>query len=180
MPSTKKNTRKPNRRRTPTKQKQAPLWAWVVIGLLAAALVTLLIFLVNRSEVPVRISQPVEQVPQPEEALPQTRFDFYEILKEREIEVPDRSAEVTAAVQTDVELFLQVASFRRAEDADQLRANLLLQNMNAFVEQIDREGSQWHRVVVGPFESRSRMARARSDLASQEFNTLLLRREAQQ
>jgi len=178
--ATKTNTkRKTNRRRsTSRKPKGAPLWAWVVIGLLASALVASLIFLVNRNDAAVAAveanpSAPAEQTP----VTPKPRFDFYEILKEREVVVPDRSGEVKAAVKTDTELFLQVASFRSSQDADELRANLLLQNMNATVEQVDNNGSQWHRVLVGPFESRSRMARARSDLASQEFNTLLIRRK---
>ena len=175
-----KRVSKPNRRKPSKKPPKAPLWAWVVIGLLLAALITLLIFLVNRSDIPVATGDSSDTLVQPEETASGPRFDFYEILKEREVEVPDRSGEVEAAVQTDVEMFLQVASFRSAEDADQLRANLLLQNMNAFIELIDRDGSLWHRVVVGPFESRSRMARARSDLAAQEFNTLLIRRKAEQ
>ena len=172
---------KTNRRRTPVKKSQkAPLWAWVVIGFLAAALLALLIFLVNRSDSPLAAKAPDKAVSQsPEENPSSPRFDFYEILKEREVTVPDRSGEVEAAVKTDVELFLQVASFRNASDADELRANLLLQNLDAFVERVERNGNQWHRVVVGPFASRSRMARARSDLASQEFNTLLIRRKSE-
>ena len=181
LTSNKSKVRKPrsNRRKpTPKKPTQAPLWAWVVIGLLASALVASLIFLVNRNDAAVATvdaspSAPAEQTP----VTPKPRFDFYEILKEREVVVPDLSGEIEAAVKTSDELYLQVASFRSSQDADELRANLLLQNMNATVEQVDNNGSQWHRVLVGPFESRSRMARARSDLASQEFNTLLIRRK---
>ena len=171
--------KKTNRRRKPTKKSQkAPLWAWIVIGVLLALLIALLIFLVNRgsnnsASVVTTKAEPAPQTPE----ISQPRFDFYEILKEREVEVPDRSGEIEAAVKTDVEMFLQVASFRNGDDADELRANLLLQNMNAFIERVDSNGSLWHRVVVGPFESRSRMAKARSDLAAQEFNTLLIRRK---
>ncbi len=181
-PQQKKTTskRRTNTRRKPNNTNKAPAWAWLVIGLLLAALVTLLIYLANKPDAVVQHSQntgdkqtakPVENKP------PQPRFDFYEILKEQEVEVPDRSAEIKAATPANIHYYLQAGSFRNRNDADELRAQLLLVNMNANIESKENNGKTWHRVIAGPFKSRSKMAKARSQLASKGLSPLLLKRK---
>ena len=44
------------------------------------------------------------------------------------------------------------------------------------VEETTGSNGRWFRVYVGPFESRSKMAKARSLTASQDIDTLLLKR----
>ena len=46
---------------------------------------------------------------------------------------------------------VQAASFRDANDAQQLRAVLLLQNLPVELSSSNVKGQLWHRVVVGPF-----------------------------
>lgn len=167
------NTRN-NRRRT-KKTNRAPLWAWVVISLLVAALITLLLYLSNRPNTPQH--QPVSQKKVEEPTTPQPRFDFYEILKEREITVPDRSAEIKASIPNDIDYFLQAGSFKSDLEADKLRAELLLSNMEAHIESSTRKGQTWYRVITGPFATRSKMAKARSVLASRGMSPLLLKRK---
>ena len=176
--SSRKNSTKPkaNSRRKST-PKKAPLWAWVVMGLMAAALITLLIYLVNQphsSQSTVLEAKPEPEVTKKED--PQPRFDFYEILKQQKVEVPDRSAEVEAAASKRPIYFLQVASFRGQADAEALRAELILLNMPADIDVVNNNQNTWYRVVAGPFKSRSKMAKARSTLASMQLNALLLKR----
>ncbi len=167
-----------NTRRPPKKTQKAPTWAWLIISLLLAALITLLIYLANRpdqskSPKPDQIStnSPAEK------KTPQPRFDFYEILKEQEIQVEDRSDEITASTPKNLRYYLQAGSFRNTSDAETLKAELLLINLPATIEQKTTDnGSTWHRVIVGPFKSRSKMAKARSTLASKRLNPLLLKR----
>lgn len=181
----KKNTKPRARTRTNSRKKpatkKAPLWAWVVMGLMAAALVTLLIYLANQSSssAPVVAEAEAEPKPKPAELKkedPQPRFDFYEILKQQKVEVPDRSAEVEEAASKRPIYFLQVASFRSQSDAEALRAELILLNMPADIEIVNNNQNTWYRVVAGPFKSRSKMAKARSTLASMQLNALLLKR----
>ena len=109
---------------------------------------------------------------------PQPRFDFYQLLKEQEVVVPDTTPELTDTESDNSVYLLQAGSFRNSNDADQLRAQLLLLNLMATVEKArTRSGDTWHRVLVGPFESRSKLAKARSILASQEISSLLLKRQ---
>lgn len=168
--------RQSNSRRTPSKNNKAPLWAWLVIGLLLATLIVLLVYMANNP--PSRHTQATAQQERPTSSKPpQPRFDFYEILKQQRVEVPDHSAEIAANVADNVSYYLQVGSFRNANDADELRAQLLLLNLDTSVERASKQGQTWHRVIVGPFESRSKVAKARSILASNELNPLLLKRQ---
>ncbi|MEO0442584.1 MAG: SPOR domain-containing protein [Pseudomonadota bacterium] len=179
-PRTRKTSSKPraNTRRTATKSQKAPTWAWLVIGLLLAALITLLIYLANQQRAGSSRNSSTPPLAEPKtNKPPQPRFDFYEILKERELEVPDRSAEITAATPENTVYYLQVGSFRRQNDADALRAKLLLANLETAIEEASSKGERWYRVVVGPFQSRSAMAKARSVLASNQLSPLLLRRK---
>jgi cell division protein FtsN len=174
-PASRKNVRKK------ANNQSAPLWAWVLIGSLLAALITLLIYISNRSTnrpAPTPTAK-TEQKTKPTPGTPQPRFDFYQILKEREVEVPDRSGEIAAKTPENITYFLQAGSFKSADDADRLRADLILLNMEAKVETASSKGTTWYRVVVGPFQSRSKMAKARSVLASKQLSPLLLKRKSQ-
>lgn len=175
--SSQKTPRKNSRRKPATKRPKAPTWAWLVIGLLLAALVTLLIYLANQP----RTSEATEAVATQdtgEKKPPQPRFDFYRILKEQEVEVRDRSDEITGTLPDNLTYYLQASSLRSRDDADKLRAQLLLQNLEAFVETTTTsKGETWHRVIVGPYKSRSKAAKARSILASKKLSPLLLKRK---
>ena len=166
-----------NSRHTTANPNKAPAWAWLVIGLLLAALLTLLIYLANQPTPQHNTTQAATESPEPtHNKPPQPRFDFYQILKEQEVKVPDRSGEITAAIPENRVYFLQAGSFRNKGDADRLRAQLLLANLEVAIETANNSGATWHRVVVGPFKSRSTMAKARSILASQNLSPLLLKR----
>lgn len=178
-PQRKKTSNKPRtNRRQSKKSNRAPTWAWIIIGLLLAGLISLLLFLANSSDSPQALPKTQQSPVKATKASPsQPRFDFYEILKEREITVPDRSAEITASIPTDIDYFLQAGSFRSDQEADKLRAELLLSNMEAKIESSNKNGQTWYRVIAGPFKTRSKMAKARSVLASRGMSPLLLKRK---
>lgn len=165
-----------NTRRANNNSHKAPAWAWLVIGLLLAALITLLIYLANKPQT--EANQATAKTPtQKDNKPPQPRFDFYEILKEQEVEVPDRSSEIQASAPQNILYYLQAGSFRNSADAERLRAELVLNNLPTQIEEkASSKGGRWHRVIVGPFKSRSKMAKARSTLASKQLSPLLLKR----
>jgi len=69
--------------------------------------------------------------------------------------------------------FLQAGSFRKSEEAERLRAQLALLGQITRLEQ-GKVGQQiWHRVMIGPFESRSQMTQTQNQLAQQGFKALL-------
>ena len=72
---------------------------------------------------------------------------------------------------------IQAASFRNKEDADQLRARLLLQNMQARTAASRVNGQTWYRVVVGPFQGRLEADRAMTRLREQGLSAIRLRED---
>lgn len=74
---------------------------------------------------------------------------------------------------------LQAASFLRGDDAEAMRAELLLEGMQATVSVVPRPGGRtWHRVLVGPFADRTKMTRALTALRSKDIPALPLVRKA--
>ncbi|MCS5588002.1 MAG: SPOR domain-containing protein, partial [Porticoccaceae bacterium] len=72
---------------------------------------------------------------------------------------------------------LQVGSFKNKPDAESLRVQLLLLNLEAFVEPFETSsGDTWYRVLVGPFDSDSKSASARAKLSDNNLESLLLKR----
>jgi len=96
------------------------------------------------------------------------RYDFFTVLPEMDVVVPDRelsdkaepqdSAAATAG--TRERFILQAGSFRNAADADQMKAQLALLGSVANIQQVNVDGQTWHRVRLGPVEG----ARAADEL----------------
>jgi cell division septation protein DedD len=109
---------------------------------------------------------------------PEPRFDFFEMLPQQrfEVEVDPESRPGRATESASVTYLLQAGSFRQAEDADRRRAELLLIGLQPRVEETNGSNGRWYRVLLGPFDSRSKMAAARSLTAQQNIDTLLLKR----
>ncbi|MEM8492586.1 MAG: SPOR domain-containing protein [Pseudomonadota bacterium] len=106
-------------------------------------------------------------------------YEFFEVLPNQRIEVNVDPRDLPGADAQTIEklLLLQAGSFRDREDADRRRAELLLLGLEPAVEQSDGETGRWYRVLIGPFASRSAMARARGLTAQQDIDTLLVERE---
>lgn len=172
---------------------QVPWWVWLFIGSAGGAFVMFLIYLsgvapTNQSntrpqptaQAPAPVTATPEPAPEKKQELPKPRFDFYTLLEESEEIVPATEPK-EAAEQTPsepaMEYLLQVGSFRRAQDAESLRAQLILLNLDARTEEVTIRGNErWHRVVIGPFDNQSRLAKARSTLVSNRYNALVLKR----
>jgi len=177
-----KKPRPPSKaKKAPTKS-QVPSWVWLFTGTILGAFIMFLTYLSGITPAPQ--SQPVATKPsKPKAEIPKPRFDFYQLLKESEVVVkepnknldPSKSA---AAAQKIEEYILQVGSFKKNTDADRLRVELILLNLDTYIEKVTvRNGETWHRVLVGPYRSHSKMAQARGTLVSNDIKPLLLKRD---
>ena len=63
---------------------------------------------------------------------------------------------------------------RKREDADKVRAQILLLGQNVQVESGKVREENWFRVLVGPYASREQLASAQKQLAASGFSNLLL------
>ena len=72
---------------------------------------------------------------------------------------------------------IQAGAFRQPEDAERRRAQLLLLSLDAYVKKVSLESGDWYRIYVGPFDSKTRFAKAR-DLITREGIDIQLWRQA--
>lgn len=91
---------------------------------------------------------------------------------------PSATTQVQAQAQKPAQaqaakLFLQAGSFRKADDADRTRAEMLLMGVNARVETTTVRGETWHRVLVGPYNSQDKLDQARKELSSSGYSNLV-------
>tara|TARA_R110000822_G_scaffold159476_26_gene299583 strand:+ start:12721 stop:13296 length:576 start_codon:yes stop_codon:yes gene_type:complete len=184
--------KKPNGRRTTNRKTKkhsghqgAPGWLWLLAGVLLGALIMGLMQLTEISPEDVAKAQSEASVGSLEDAhdddSPKPRFDFYTLLRDSEVivpDTPDTNNTSTPLVADDEVFLLQVGSFKNSHDADSLRARLLLLNLSASIETVSpRRNETWHRVLVGPYSDRSELADARSRLSGNGIDSLLLKRK---
>lgn len=109
------------------------------------------------------------------------RFDFYKMLPNFEIVVPDQDKEVqssgeVAKLDKPGSYVLQVGSFRDHADADQLKASLALQGIRADIQQVKVDSNQtWNRVRIGPYSDLDKINRIRKKLQANGLEALIIR-----
>jgi len=118
------------------------------------------------------------------------RFDFYTILPEMEVVIPEQpvasktpvhQAPVNAPAPATVPppkaggYILQAGSFRSAADADGLKAHLALLGYEASVQTVTINQDTYHRVRIGPYADLEHANTARARLQANAVATMLLR-----
>jgi len=101
-------------------------------------------------------------------------FEFPEMLRSFEIQADPEPYAVPEEKKRQLSqtYHIQAASFRNRSDADQLRAQLLLDNLPATVATTEVREQTWYRVVVGPFPGRLEADRAMTRLREQGLTAL--------
>lgn len=180
--------RRPARRNTPG-------WIWLAAGLLIGLFIAFLVYLKSQprpaSEATVtlamhhrtrqtagsaRQSKPIKVPP-----APKPRFDFYTILPEQEVVVPDQditgsTREGVRQVEKPGKYLLQVGSFQSRKQADELKAKLALLGLEASIETVTVDHNEtWNRVRVGPYTNLGTLNDARARLNAHHINAILLK-----
>lgn len=99
------------------------------------------------------------------------RYDFFTVLPEMEVIVPEEELNVRSRPDATAEAggdpatdyLLQVGSFQNNGDAEQMKARLALLGIVAQVQRVTVNDATWHRVRIGPVSG----ARAAEDLRRQ-------------
>lgn len=112
------------------------------------------------------------------------QYTFYKLLPQAEVVVSDRDLEAARGApateprngERDVSYVLQAGSFRRADQADGLKARLALIGVEAAVQTVAIDGKEtWHRVRVGPFTDLRELARTRQRLRDNGVEAVVLK-----
>lgn len=185
-----------------------PAWAWLGIGVLLG-LVVAAVFLAgnwvpvlrsknvpqpNPQAVPPRESEP--PLADSKEAKPRKSYDFYSVLPEMEVVIPDaelsakaraeaqarnqaaqQPAGTAAAVPSTGRYLLQAGSYPDAKSAEEVKARLALSGFVAHVQPVTINGKTWNRVRLGPYASASELEVAKAGLAENGINAIALKEE---
>jgi cell division protein FtsN len=129
---------------------------------------------------------------------PKPQFEFYTILPEMEVVIPDeevappketRTKPATAArtppagpesaapqAATNESYILQMGSFRKFADADRMKARLALIGIEAQVQKVSINNKEtYHRVRSGPYHSQAELNRVRKLANDHNISTLVIR-----
>ena len=106
------------------------------------------------------------------------RYEFFETLPAAEVSTdtePYKTLTPGGYVRPSTYL-VQAGSFQQQDDANRLRARLMLTGMTSdiSVNTQDDEGEVWHRVVLGPFGSMGDAEQAMASLRQQDLSPILL------
>jgi cell division protein FtsN len=165
-------TRKPAKR-------PLPGWLWMLGGLLVGLFIAFLVYLQQQGGEPIKgLSQPKSKAattdtravtkPATPKAPPKREginFDFYSILPEQEVVIPESELGKDDKPIEKANYYLQVGSFKSDKDAQTRMAELFLLNLTPSIQKVTVDGSSsWHRVRVGPYVDRRNLDKARRRL----------------
>jgi cell division protein FtsN len=112
--------------------------------------------------------------------VPKPKFDFYKILPEIEVKVPDW--EISSPATNNKNDFkqgtyvLQVGSFKQYKDADRAKAGLALGGIQAKIHRVVINGQDvWYRVHVGPYSDIGSIQAMRAKLIESGNDFILLK-----
>jgi cell division protein FtsN len=108
------------------------------------------------------------------------RYDFYDMLPNFEVVVPEKDREVkrdqrAARIERPGVYVLQAGSYRNFADAERVRAQLSLQGITAKVQRVAVDNDEWHRVRVGPINDLNELNRVRKQLQAADVDGLVIR-----
>lgn len=193
-----------------------PAWVWLALGvLLGLGIATLLLLqgwapTLRKSNSPqpnpqataAKPSEPaVADEAKKSAAAPRKNYDFYSVLPEMEVVIPD--AELSAKARAEQQrqqsaaqnpaatgatpppepavaaggarYVLQAGSYPDPKAAEELKAKLALSGFVARVQSVNVNGKTWHRVRVGPYSSASDVETAKAGLSEAGVNAIALK-----
>ncbi|MCW8933128.1 MAG: SPOR domain-containing protein [Gammaproteobacteria bacterium] len=115
------------------------------------------------------------------------RFEFYTILSELEVFVPEPEVEntntknqpsntrsVEASSVSNKKYLLQAGSFKNQQDAERLKASLALLGVQSSIQSVNINRDNWHRVRIGPFSNPTRLRETLSTLKQNNIHAMTM------
>lgn len=194
-----RSSRKENR-----KKKKGSLWPWFAALLTVGAFIAFLAYLglpapesrTTAKTQPIKIPLPetsrqtepskgaaAAKAKEPETKKPEApkkpRFEFYTLLPEQEVEIPEteikiRKREEKQGKAKPGSYVLQVGSFKSFKDADRLKAELAMLGIHSNIESAKIKDATWNRVKVGPFTSMVHLDAARKKLRLKHIDAIVV------
>ena len=140
--------------------KKTSLWLWLSLILIILSFVAFILFLDQNIVTNVQ-HQPESETPDKNTTKPV--FDFYTVLPEREVEIPDiieKSKSPKHKLQPKIKVtgkdryLMQVGSYQTLNDAERQKAQLALLGLEATISSAKVAGVIYYRVEMGPYDAR--------------------------
>ena len=175
------------------KQQEYPGWVWMIFGLGIGLSVALAIYVKDRETTPVvravkpqpgSVASAIDNNNEVAAAAPEepreSRFDFYDMLPNFEVIIPEQEPDVSQDVKPEAVrqpgvYVLQAGSFAEFEDADRRRAQLALQGIESWIQRVTIDDRTYHRVRIGPTRDLDELNSLRSRLRLAQIDVLRIR-----
>jgi cell division protein FtsN len=180
-------TRKPAR-------KPIPGWWWLITGIAVGCFVAFLASLDTQTASdnqvilkPAPKSQDVRTVKKAETkplpSPPKPRFDFYTILPDMEVIIPEHEIEERRRLENTGKgkpgnYLIQIGSFRKLSEADRLKAQLALLGVESEIEKVTIKGAIWYRVKSGPYGNFRAVDKIRNRLHNNQIDSIVINLDA--
>jgi len=184
------------RRSTRTSKKQEyPGWAWGIWGLAIGLSVAAAVWVSDRKSP--QVEPPVarqaasrndsldnngesEAAGKTQAEPKKSRFDFYTMLPNFELVIPEEDTEVAADVEPEAIVVagtyvLLAGSFTTFEDADRRRANLAMQGIESNIQRVSIDDRTYHRVRISATNDLDELNMTRSRLRAANIDVLIIR-----
>lgn len=180
-----------------------PGWIWLLAGLFIGLFVALLVYIKDNSSGKIEVPETISKVFQPKDASSEKeargvkketqqappgpestkpKFDFYTILPELEVAIPEHELVKEKETQTSTtkqEYILQAGSFKKFEEADRLKARLALEGIVATIQKVKINSTDtWHRVRIGPLDSVGALNKTRRRLRSLGIASIVVKNKS--
>ena len=189
-----------------TAKKSVPGYIWMFAGLFIGLFAAFLIYLSKQPAEQVSFSEAVKQelhkareqkknIVAKRQVDPKNttnsndkpRFEFYTILSELEVFVPEPEIKSTDNVETiedrdnslsgnssNKKYLLQAGSFKSNADAERLKATLGLLGVQSSIESVSINSDSWHRVRIGPFSNPNHLRETLSTLKQNNIHAMTM------
>ncbi len=188
-------------RRSSMSKKEQPLpgYLWLLAGLAIGLFVAFIIYLQKQPAEEITFTEAVvQELEKVKKSIPKNKktetrketskepkFDFYTILPELEVFIPESEIRPeekntttgkskSTTVKTGKKYLLQAGSFRSHEDADQLKANLALLGVQSSIQSVSIKNESWHRVRIGPFNNTNQLHETLNTLKNNKIHAMTM------
>ncbi len=158
-------------------KKSTPGYVWLLAGLAIGLFVAFLLYLQKQPAEEISLkqavikelakvkakNQPATKTSPPQKTETEPRFDFYTILPELEVFIPEseinsnakenRRSDKAGSGSSARQYLIQAGSFRNREDAERLKASLALLGLSSKIQSVKINQDSWHRVRLGPYKN---------------------------
>lgn len=183
-----------------SKQKEGVAgWKWLLAAVLVFGFGSFLYFLKDGSKAPetgethlalpdpaklkaeksIKLEKPKAKPKQGSKAESKPKFDFYTILPEKEVVVPEheiktRVREEHVGKAKTKRYMMQAGSFRDRKEADSLKAQLALMGIESKIEKAVVGDTTWNRVKIGPISQMASVNSIRSRLRANHIDVVVM------